>query len=212
MKKFIYFVLVLIAVLVLLDRFSREEDTSPREELPTAEECLAMMEDLQNVEKLSPYCQWLLVTWRTGDRTKVLAEAEKRLAADENDLAGLMIKAGWAMYYCDVMTASNALFRVNQEIPKVKTPLFKVVSSWTRTGVQMAQIVNARMTPEKYAREQKKGQQKGYPFFFETEFEALDRDGYFQGEIAPERIDPQSVKMLRNRFNLVSTDDAGGKK
>lgn len=54
-----------------------------------ANETFPVMEKLAQSEVKSPYCQWVLATWRKGQHAKVLAEGEKRLIAHPVEMVAL---------------------------------------------------------------------------------------------------------------------------
>ena len=122
--------------------------------------------------------------WYQGYKTNVLAIANERLAANSNDIAGLILKAEYHVAFTEVAEISNAYLRVIQVADTVTTTNF--VANWTmeRGGREdylriLDVVAELKLTPEQLEKERKKGFIKGKTLPDGYLIEALQKDGYF---------------------------------
>lgn len=171
-----------------------------------ANETFPVMEKLAQSEVKSPYCQWVLATWRKGLHAKVLAEGEKRLIAHPDDFVGILIKASWALTYGDQNMASNALVAVDCAARKIQSPTFRKLLPMTLGDIKKDLYIMGKMNADEYAADIKKAQRPGHAFSYCLEMVALDADGYFGSDEAPEKIDPADTMNLGDPFGFVPTE------
>lgn len=177
---------------------------STREDIERmASETFPAMAKILKTPLKSPYCQWVLASWRKGEHAKVLKEGERRLAKDKDDLVGLLIKASWALCYSDPVAVSNALVKVDREIRKVQTPTFRGMALLTQGEIRKTLSINGKMTKKEYEADQRKSRKPMQHFDYEIEMRALDIDGYFKKDVPPEAFDPSEAEVLNRLFGFL---------
>ena len=135
--------------------------------------CLAQTNFYTNVTNL----------WYQGYKTNVLAIANARLAANTNDIAGLILKAEYHFAFLEVEAISNAYLRVIQVGDTITTTNF--VKDW-QEGLGRQDIIEALdnfaenpVTPQEIQAEKHKAFINEKPLPNESLIEALQKDGYF---------------------------------
>ena len=122
--------------------------------------------------------------WYQGYKTNVLAIANERLAANSNDIAGLILKGGYHLAFTEVTEISNAYLRVIQVADTITTTNFAACWNKERWGRQdylhiLDVIVERKLTPQQIENDRKKGFIKGKRLPDSYLIEALQKDGYF---------------------------------
>ena len=131
------------------------------------------------ISQASPYYTNVTNEWWQGRQTNVLAMAEVRLAANTNDIAGLLMKASYDFDFSNSTTLSNTLVRVLSAGETVTSPAFTNAFRLTRLDIRGTFITLSRESPEEHASDMHKVMGAGHPMAYSDELEALDEDGYF---------------------------------
>lgn len=132
-----------------------------------------------------PVDAFVLVTnlWYQGYKTNVLAIAEQRLAANSNDLAGLVIKMEYDAEYMNTDCFSNNIFALQAAIGSIATNtfFFKEVSSLSNELTNMLEILATEFkpTPEEIENDRAKANIIHKPMTYEVPLKALHDDGLF---------------------------------
>lgn len=120
-------------------------------------------------------------TWQTLGASNLLVLAEARLATNQNDIAGLLMKASYDFDYADKVTLSNSLQRILDVGPTVDLLTFKTIFTvMTRRDIASTFRVLARETPEKHAADREKMRRRKHPMAYAPELHALEKDGFFR--------------------------------
>ena len=119
--------------------------------------------------------------WFQGHQTNVLAMANQRLAANTNDIAGLLMKASYDFDFADSTTLSNTLVRVLAVGETITTHTFSNAFRLVRLDIRGTFKTLSTETPEEHASDMLKVQGAGHPMAYDFALEALDDDGYFGG-------------------------------
>lgn len=131
----------------------------------------------------SPYFTNVTNEWWQGRQTNVLTMAEARLAANTNDIAGLLMKASYDFDFSNSTILSNSLVRVLSVGETVTSPAFTNAFWLTRLDIRGTFITLARETPEEHASDMRKVMGAGHPMAYSDELKALDEDGYFDSDL-----------------------------
>ena len=121
--------------------------------------------------------------WYQGHKTNVLAIANTRLAANSNDIAGLILKADYHLEFSEEAALSNALLRVIQVGDTITTTSF--VEEWQAGFSRYAildlldVIAKKPLTPQQIQAEKHKALIPHKPLPDADLLEALQKDGYF---------------------------------
>lgn len=122
--------------------------------------------------------------WYQGYKSNVLAIANARLAANSNDIAGLILKAEYHFEFLEVGSISNAYIRVIQVGDTITTTNF--VKEW-QAGKSREDLIDLLdviaenpLTPQQVQTERIKGFINEKPLPNENLIKALQVDGYFQ--------------------------------
>ena len=121
--------------------------------------------------------------WYQGYKTNVLVIANTRLAANTNDIAGLILKAEYHLAFCEDSAISNAYLRVIQVGDTITTPNF--VKCWQERGGKqdyldiLDHIAERPLSPQQIQAERQKGFINEKPLPDAYLIEALLKDGYF---------------------------------
>lgn len=117
--------------------------------------------------------------WYTAQFSNVLAVANQRLAANTNDIAGVLMKASWDFEFLEPSDISNALARVIQVGNTCHLPSFTNVFETTKVDARLLlEIFPLEPPEERIADRAKRGLPGKVPHFI-SELKALDDDGYF---------------------------------
>ena len=117
--------------------------------------------------------------WYTAQYSNVLALANQRLAANSNDLAGVLMKASWDFEFLEPTDLSNTLAHVIQVGNTCHTPAFTNIFEITKIDARCLLEDFALAPPaERIADRAKRGLPGKLPHYLE-ELKALDDDGYF---------------------------------
>lgn len=120
--------------------------------------------------------------WYQGYKSNVLAIANARLAANSNDIAGLILKAEYHLEFCEETALSNAFLRIIQVGDTITTTNF--VKSWQDVGARqnhldiLDHMAEAPLTPQQIQEERLKGLINGKPLLSAFLIEALQKDGH----------------------------------
>ena len=122
--------------------------------------------------------------WYQGYKTNVLVIANARLAANSNDIAGLILKAEYHLEFCEGSAISNAYLRVIQVGDTITTPNF--VKCWQEKGLGkqdylgiLNYMAEKPLSPQQIQTERQKGFINEKPLSDAYLIEALLQDGYF---------------------------------
>ena len=120
--------------------------------------------------------------WYQGYKSNVLEIANTRLAANSNDIAGLILKAEYNLEFYEVNNISNAFLRVIQVGDTIMTPnfleLYQEVSRDCILGT-LDDIAKKPITPQEIQAEKPKAFLKYKELAHDLLLEALLKDGYF---------------------------------
>lgn len=131
-----------------------------------------------------PVNYFVLVTnlWYQGYKTNVLAIAEQRLAANSNDLAGLILKMEYNTAFSNVESFSND---INSVIHAIKNSIgtnyndkIKFLMSDLNYSLDLL-ATEYRPTPEELAQDKAKFYIIHKPMTYEVPLKALHDDGLF---------------------------------
>ena len=117
--------------------------------------------------------------WFQGHQTNVLTMANQRLAANTNDIAGLLMKASYDFDFSDATALSNTLVRVLAVGETITTPAFSNAFRLVRLDIRGTFKTISTETPEEHAADMLKIMGPGHPMAYDFALEALDDDGYF---------------------------------
>ena len=117
--------------------------------------------------------------WFQARQTNVLALANQRLAANTNDMAGLLMKASFDFDFADGNTLSNSLVRVLSAGETIVTPAFSNAYRLVQLDIRGTFKTLSTETPEEHASDMLKVLGAGHPMAYEDALKALDDDGYF---------------------------------
>ena len=121
--------------------------------------------------------------WYQGYKSNVLEIAEQRLAANTNDMAGLILKVNYHIAFCERAAYSNAFLRVIQVGDTITTTNF--VNYWQEGGSRqnfldiLDYVAGNPLTPQQIQTESLKGFINKKPLADDYLIEALQKDGYF---------------------------------
>lgn len=119
--------------------------------------------------------------WYSQGASNLLVLAEARLATNQNDIAGLLMKASYDFDCSDRTVLSNSLQRILDVGPTVDLPVFKkVFAVITRMDIASTFRTLARETPEKHAADRAKMSRRKHPMAYALELHALEKDGFFK--------------------------------
>jgi len=127
----------------------------------------------------SAYFDNITNLWFNALHTNVLILAEQRLAADTNDIAGVLMKASWDFVHADPPALSNSLDRVIASGQQISTPAFTNQFRITAIDVQRVKAFLAVETDADRAEVLQKATRPGRLPHYVHELKALDDDGYF---------------------------------
>jgi len=127
----------------------------------------------------STYFDNITNLWFTAQQTNVLILAEQRLAANTNDIAGVLMKASWDFAYADSSSLSNSLDRVVAVGQQTTTPAFTNQFRFTAIDVERVKDFLAIETESDRAQVLQKATRPGRLPHYVRELKALDDDGYF---------------------------------
>jgi hypothetical protein len=121
--------------------------------------------------------------WYQGYKSNVLAIANARLAANSNDMAGLILKADYELEFYEGGNLSNCFLRVIQVGDTITTTNF--VKRWQEEQSRYAildlldVIAETQLTPQQIQDEKQKAFINKKPLPDADLIEALPKDGYF---------------------------------
>ena len=119
--------------------------------------------------------------WRAGDYAGVLALAQQRLAADTNDLPGLLLKFECEIAYLQLGAATNTASEILRVAPQIDTPCFSAVRQVILDDAQCALDLLPHYPPDEYASDLARvGTITNKSLACDFAIQALEEDGYFQ--------------------------------
>lgn len=128
----------------------------------------------------STYFDNMTNLWYSGQQDSVLALANQRLAANRNDIAGLLMKASWNAYHAPVEEATNTLLRIRSVGATITSANFAAMySSILTCDITCSLIYFSRTTPEKRANDHALGGRPGHRMPYLEPLKALEADGFF---------------------------------
>ena len=120
--------------------------------------------------------------WYEGYKSNVLEIANTRLAANSNDIAGLILKAEYHLAFAEVEAISNAYLRVIQVGDTITTTNFvQRYQGFSKKAylIFLDFLAEHPRTPEEYQSYRRFGFINHKPLASYLEIEALQKDGYF---------------------------------
>ena len=121
--------------------------------------------------------------WYEGHKSNVLAIAEQRLAANSNDLAGLILKMEYDLEYMNVSNYSNGIIRVLEVSRSITNECFVGEKPFFEMALLgfLDYVAHGRrnFTPEEEMRERAKAAIIHKPMTYEIPLKALHDDGLF---------------------------------
>ena len=133
--------------------------------------------------RASSYYANITNLWFQGHQTNVLTIANQRLAANTNDIAGLLMKASYDFDFSSSTTLSNTLVRVLSVGETITTHTFSNTFRLVQLDIRGTFKTLATETPEEHAADMLKVIGPGHPLAYEFALEALDDDGYFDNNL-----------------------------
>ena len=133
----------------------------------------------------SPYFDNITNHWYQAHHSNVLAIANQRLAANSNDLAGVILKASWDFEFSNATILSNSLNRLITVGGLCQSPSFTNEFAITVEDVNCTLQGLSLETPSQLAEDAAKRGLPGKQMHFMEELKALDDDGYFNNCPAP---------------------------
>lgn len=127
----------------------------------------------------SPYFDNITNLWYQAQHSNVLAIANQRLAANSNDLAGVILKASWDFEFSNASILSNSLNRLVTLGRACHSPSFTNEFQITVEDVTCTLQGLSLETPSQLAEDAAKRGLPGKQMHFMEELKALDDDGYF---------------------------------
>lgn len=128
----------------------------------------------------SPFYTNITNLWRQGHQNQVLAIANARLATNENDLVGLILKAGYDFDFADKQTLSNTLVRVLRVARHQRSQAYRSIFPLSALDMEGTIKSLEQETEDKRAADLQKVQGPGHFFPYTVELKALDMDGLLQ--------------------------------
>lgn len=132
----------------------------------------------------APIDNFALVTnlWWNGYKTNVLQIAEQRLAANSNDLAGLILKLEYDIAFMNTTALSNDVNAIEQVACLHSEEAFNTVKplfSFALTNILDFLAYGLNLSDEEILLERQKGFINAKPFQYEPVLNALHNDGLF---------------------------------
>lgn len=132
----------------------------------------------------APVDNFTLVTnlWWNGYKTNVLQIAEQRLAANSNDLAGLILKLEYDIAFMNTTALSNDVNAIEQVACLHSEEAFNTVKplfSFALTNILDFLAYGLNLSDEEILLERQKGFINAKPFQYEPVLNALHNDGLF---------------------------------
>ena len=93
--------------------------------------------------------------WWEGPKTNILAIAEERLAANTNDIVGIVLKTEYDISFSPATVLSNSFRRVLAVGAEVDTPAFAAAYPRIAWNVSGMFVVLFRETPESFENERR---------------------------------------------------------
>lgn len=119
--------------------------------------------------------------WRAGNYAGVLAIAQQRLAADTNDLPGLLLKFEYESEYLLLAAATNTAAEILRVAPLIESASFAAVRSVVLDDAHCAMDLMPNYPPAEYATDLlKAGSITNKALACDYALQALEEDGYFQ--------------------------------
>jgi hypothetical protein len=116
--------------------------------------------------------------WFRGERARVLQVAETRLAKDENDLIGLLLKREYQRTFSMVPEIYSTLDRLESVAKGFSSPHFDSLRPLLIADIQVSRRVFGRLSAEQLLAERPKGNIPNKRLPCSTIIEALEADGY----------------------------------
>ena len=117
--------------------------------------------------------------WLTGDKDGVLTIAKDRLRHDENDLAGLLLKAEYQGEFLQLLESSNTLRRVINIGTQYKGTNFAEYLSLLEFDMEVLGYFITNYPPDEYEKDKAKAYLAGKIMTCDGMLLALEKDGYF---------------------------------
>lgn len=121
--------------------------------------------------------------WAQGDKDGVLQIAQERLAANPDDIAGLLLELDYGLEFIQAERVTNAIERLQTAMPAFSGPQFSALTNllWL-DGEVLRQVVTNAYSSEERAADLAKTNILGKRLVYLIPLEALEADGYFGEE------------------------------
>lgn len=119
--------------------------------------------------------------WRAGDYAGVRKIAQSRLAADTNDLAGLLLELEYNIEYLQLEAATNTAAAIVRVAPQITTPRFSEVGEIVAESAKVIIWAATNYPPDEYAKDiQRIGTITNKQLSCDFILRMLEEDGYFK--------------------------------
>lgn len=139
-------------------------------------------------EKPSDLYSTVTNLWWNGPKTNILAIAEERLAANTNDIVGIVLKAEYDISFSPASVLSNSFRRVLSVGAEVDTPAFAATYPRIAWNVSGMFIALERYTDDIYLSERHKGFNNHVEMGLKWAWDALHEDGWL--DVSPTNRPP----------------------
>lgn len=139
-------------------------------------------------EKPSDLYSTVTNLWWNGPKTNILAIAEERLAANTNDIVGLVLKTEYDISFSPASVLSNSFRRVLSVGAEVDTPAFAAAYPRIAWNVSGAFVSLERYTDAIYREEHHKGFLTHKAMNMQWAWDALHEDGWL--DVSPTNRPP----------------------
>ena len=116
--------------------------------------------------------------WWEGPKTNILAIAEERLAANTNDIVGIVLKTEYDISFSPASVISNSFRRVLSVGAHVDTPAFAAAYPRIAWNVSGMFIATEHYTDDVYLSERQKGFNTHVEMGMKWAWDALHEDGW----------------------------------
>jgi hypothetical protein len=120
--------------------------------------------------------------WYQGQKAEVLALAQERLNVNTNDMAGLIIKQAYDEEFLLLTSISNSYMRVISLGQSITNENFQALYPLLKANNEhmLDYLTTYHPSPIELLEEQAKGLIHNKPFTYDSELEALHKDGLFE--------------------------------
>jgi hypothetical protein len=126
--------------------------------------------------------------WLRGEKARVLQIAEARLAKNDNDIVGLLLKREYQGAFSQVPEIYSTLDRLQSVANATSGDHFAPLRSLLIADIQGSRVVFRRLSEERLIGERPKGAMRNKPLPCLEIIEALEADGYVRASDLPPDI------------------------